>query len=366
MTWVKLDDHMSEHPKIAQAGPLASWLYVCALQYASRSLTDGFVPIRQVANLANFDGISVNLGSMLDGAVGLGDDVHIGALAETLVDVGLWEPAPGGYQIHDYLEYNPSKADVLAQRRQNAERQAAWKDRQRGSHNGTNGVANAGSNVSTNGTTNARTNAPTNGGSNAVSSSVTNSAPYPVPVPVPGTSRTETGNEDVPLSAESGARSRARTRARPESKSPNSWNHGPLIDAFRAEGLEAPVLAGRLESDAARKLLQHFAAPELATVWDAVVEQRWGDQYDRDHLSFAHLAERDRVRQCLGALARNGAPTTSVVQNDPRSPPRVKGWVEGRYYCLGLGCGWSGTPRPGDHCRLCETTVPERVLAEAP
>src|SRR5262245_58604228 len=99
MTWVKVDDHMSEHPKIVAAGPLAGWLHVCALQYASRNLTDGFIPSRAVATLANFDGISVTLATIGDlGAVG--DDVHTSALAETLVDVGLWEPVSGGYRIH--------------------------------------------------------------------------------------------------------------------------------------------------------------------------------------------------------------------------------------------------------------------------
>ena len=30
-----------------------------------------------------------------------------------LVDAGLWEEVPGGFRIHDFLDYNPSKVEVL-------------------------------------------------------------------------------------------------------------------------------------------------------------------------------------------------------------------------------------------------------------
>ena len=175
MTWVKLDDHMSEHPKVLAAGPLAAWLHVCALQYASRNLTDGFVPSRAVPTLANFDGINVTVAT-IGSMAGVSDEVNPYELALTLVDVGLWEETERGYQIHDYLEFNPSKAEVMAQRRQNADRQAAWKDRKRGE-------------PSANGVTNAVSNAVSNGANNAPLTP----APYPVPVPV--TSREETGDD---------------------------------------------------------------------------------------------------------------------------------------------------------------------------
>lgn len=92
MTWVKLDDHFPDHPKVLAAGPLAAWLYVCGLAYASRYLTDGFVPAAQVPRLADLKQAS--------------------ALAERLVDAGLWEQTDGGYQIHDYLEYQRSAREV--------------------------------------------------------------------------------------------------------------------------------------------------------------------------------------------------------------------------------------------------------------
>lgn len=104
MTWVKLDDAMPGHPKIAAAGPQAAWLYVCALCFASQYLTDGFVPSTSVRRLADIDDP--------EGA------------AERLVAVGLFNRADGGYQIHDYLQYQPSGDKVRAERDAARERMA--------------------------------------------------------------------------------------------------------------------------------------------------------------------------------------------------------------------------------------------------
>lgn len=45
-------------------------------------------------------------------------------LADELVDAELWELAEGGYQFHDWNDYNPLAADVLAARKADAERKA--------------------------------------------------------------------------------------------------------------------------------------------------------------------------------------------------------------------------------------------------
>lgn len=79
MVWVRLADDFTDHPKVIAAGPLAGWMYVCALTYANRYLTDGFIPAGQVRRLADVDGAL--------------------SLADKLVDVGLWERAEGGFQI---------------------------------------------------------------------------------------------------------------------------------------------------------------------------------------------------------------------------------------------------------------------------
>lgn len=98
VTWVKLDDLLPGHSKIRRAGPSAAWLYIAGLCYCSRYLTDGFVPDVELAGLGNY---------------GLLRARH---LAGVLIQIGLWEQVNGGYCVHDYLDYQPSKEKVEGQR----------------------------------------------------------------------------------------------------------------------------------------------------------------------------------------------------------------------------------------------------------
>lgn len=107
MPWVKLDDQFADHPKIIQAGPLAGWLWACGIAYANKYLTDGFIPYAQVRRLADVTDYA---------------DPYV--LAAKLVEVGLWEQVDGGYLVHDFLEYNPSAAQVKADREE-----AKWRMR---------------------------------------------------------------------------------------------------------------------------------------------------------------------------------------------------------------------------------------------
>ena len=97
MSWAKIDDQFSEHPKVIEAGPLAGWLYVRGLCYAAKYLTDGFISDAQAQQLSLFAGSSPEL-------------------LQKLVDCSLWERVNGGYQIHDYLDYNPTAESVKAER----------------------------------------------------------------------------------------------------------------------------------------------------------------------------------------------------------------------------------------------------------
>ncbi len=96
MTWMRIDDQFPDHPKVMAAGPLAGWLFVCGLGYCARQLTDGFIPEAQVRKLADLK--------------------NAGREAQRLVDAGLWERVDGGYQVHDYLDYQPSAEKVLGDR----------------------------------------------------------------------------------------------------------------------------------------------------------------------------------------------------------------------------------------------------------
>lgn len=101
MSWAKLDDNFPDHPKIVAAGPMAGWLYVCGLCFCNRFTTDGFIPetqVRRLVDLPNTD-----------------------ELADRLIDVGLWEQAKGGYQVHDYLEHQSSREHIETVRKARAE-----------------------------------------------------------------------------------------------------------------------------------------------------------------------------------------------------------------------------------------------------
>lgn len=106
MTWIRVDDHFAEHPKVLALGRdrLAGLgLWTVGACYAGRYLTDGFVP---------------------------SDVLPPGTqrLQELLVRVGLWDRARGGYVMHDFLEYNPTREKVLegrAARKERARRAAA-------------------------------------------------------------------------------------------------------------------------------------------------------------------------------------------------------------------------------------------------
>ncbi len=127
MTWVRLDEKFADHPKVVRAGPLGMAMHVTALCYCNRHLTDGFVP-KQIASV------------LLD-LTGLGE---WSLVVEDLVEAGLWEPVDRGWLIHDYLDYQPSRAyaeSVKNKRKQAGSRGGLAKAKQRASNGLANGPA---------------------------------------------------------------------------------------------------------------------------------------------------------------------------------------------------------------------------------
>lgn len=99
MTWFKVDDTFHSHPKVLATEPAALGLWVVAGTWSSANLTDGFVPDHVLPRL-------------LEGGA---------ELARKLVSSGLWRRAKGGYQFHDWTDYNPTGAQVREQRAKKAE-----------------------------------------------------------------------------------------------------------------------------------------------------------------------------------------------------------------------------------------------------
>ena len=111
MAWVRIDDQFSDHPKIVKAGPIALVLQVRAFCYAARHLTDGYIPAELVP-------------IFLAGLEKLGADPSAD-WGRFMVEARLWDPTEGGYLVHDYLDYNPSREEVLADQRRTSNRGVA-------------------------------------------------------------------------------------------------------------------------------------------------------------------------------------------------------------------------------------------------
>lgn len=106
MSWAKVDDQLHAHRKAKLAWkyhPRALGLHLLALSYCAGQLTDGHVDLEFVEE-------KVPAGRERDN------------VTEALVNAGLWMPENGGWLINDWLEYNPSRADVLAKRAKDAAR----------------------------------------------------------------------------------------------------------------------------------------------------------------------------------------------------------------------------------------------------
>lgn len=137
MAWVRLSDDFYDHPKFDKAGALGVALFVSGLAWANRNLTDGFIPRRAALRLLDFEDVvdAVRDADRNGVTNGLHNDDLTPAITrnavQSLVDAGLWHTEEGGYRIHDYLDYQASKAQIEAGRRSNAARQKAWRERRK-------------------------------------------------------------------------------------------------------------------------------------------------------------------------------------------------------------------------------------------
>lgn len=96
MPWVKLDSSRATHRKLRSAGFAARGLDEAAMCQVCEDGTDGF--------------LSDSALSMLAAAHG---EKRVSRLVDILCspEVNRWEHTAGGYLVHDYLVYNPSKAE---------------------------------------------------------------------------------------------------------------------------------------------------------------------------------------------------------------------------------------------------------------
>lgn len=105
MTWSRFDDAARKGPKATKAGNEAWGFWAASIMYCNQYSTDGFIPDEALKDVPPVS-ISKSKAKLL---------------AERLVSArmepgkpGLFErdDARGGYIVHDFLDWNPSKADV--------------------------------------------------------------------------------------------------------------------------------------------------------------------------------------------------------------------------------------------------------------
>ena len=101
--WSRVDDALADHPKVFAAaehlGPdgLVKVLgfYLLGLMWANKQLTDGWIPLEVVKNFRSSRPL---------------------VIANKLVAAGLWHRVEGGYQIHDFKDFNYSAAAIKERR----------------------------------------------------------------------------------------------------------------------------------------------------------------------------------------------------------------------------------------------------------
>ena len=106
--YIRVDADFWDHPKAIAAGPDGRSLYLCALAWSRKQLTDGAVQAVVLPSLAFKTGLPIEAAQ---------------TAADRLVEVGMWERTADGWEIHDYAEHQITRADVDRQR-------AQWRKRQ--------------------------------------------------------------------------------------------------------------------------------------------------------------------------------------------------------------------------------------------
>lgn len=137
MTWGRVDENAPHHPKVHRVGLEGFGFHVAAVCFSNRFLTDGRIRPDELTLI--FPGVT---------------KAAAVKLARRLVDAELWEENGAAWRIHDFLDYNPSAAEVRQDREAARARQQARRQRLRGtdlSHNGSHSDSHADSHTVTDG-----------------------------------------------------------------------------------------------------------------------------------------------------------------------------------------------------------------------
>ncbi|CAM5249578.1 hypothetical protein SGLAM104S_01591 [Streptomyces glaucescens] len=133
MVWFALDDGFDTHPKVRKAGNAAVGLFVRLGVHATKHLTEGHLD----GDIVTAYGTAATIRKLL--AVGM---LHAPGHGCPRCP----QPAADGYYIHDYLDYNKSRAQIEAAREAARKRQQKGRDNARRNRNGGESDANLNAN----------------------------------------------------------------------------------------------------------------------------------------------------------------------------------------------------------------------------
>ena len=231
MTWFKVDDDFWSHPKVIGLPLSAIGLWTKAGAYSAKFETDGRLNLAQIAPLG-----------------GRRRDI------DRLVEAGLWVSTLAGIEFVDWEQYQPTKAQIAAERKARAERIRKWRE--------------------------ARRNAVTDAATNTVTNTVSNAAPVPVPEPVPVVTKVTRGGSrggdlapEPPATLDLGeAADAAPQKPKPSKKPkrahslPDDWTPNDTHRRIAAErGIDVETEAEQMRDWAA-------AGGQTAKDWDARFE----------------------------------------------------------------------------------------------
>lgn len=103
MPWARVDDSLHAHRKLRRASLEASGAFLLSLSYCAAYLTDGHVDDEFLEEV-------------------IPSKRKRDRIVAELLERQLFEPNGNGYVVHDYLDYNPSRADVERRRQKAAEK----------------------------------------------------------------------------------------------------------------------------------------------------------------------------------------------------------------------------------------------------
>lgn len=119
MPWGRLDDQANGNPKLLALSDAAWRMWGCAVIYCQAQLTDGFVPSHAIHTF----------GVRARDKEKVADEL---CAAQVYGRAPLWSKVEGGYQFHDYLQWNDSKEEVLTKRERDRKRKGFRSDSEAG------------------------------------------------------------------------------------------------------------------------------------------------------------------------------------------------------------------------------------------